>query len=204
MKIQERAIQLSMKASDYVKEKSENLAGMISLGGSTLLFFSGDMKSATAAAIFTAAELTLAKAGEKSAGYSAGALMFAAGDLTLAFSDSVQDGSSLQMTLIGMSAAWGIGAMKYPTEKAAEYLNSERLKKVSASLASVAGAGNLVLRVPGIIASAQAGEKLVTAAMSAWAVSDVLAGRLQESVKPVLDRLRRRDGENDTDHTPEL
>lgn len=117
-----------MKASDYVKQRSENLAGIISLGGSTLLFFSGDMKSATAAAIFTAAELTLAKAGDKSAGYSAGALMFAVGDLTLAFSDSVQDGSSLQMTLIGMSAAWGIGAMRYPTEKAAKYLNSERLR----------------------------------------------------------------------------
>lgn len=188
-----------MKASEYVQQRSENLAGIVSLGGSSILVFSGDVKSAVAAGIFTVAEGTLAKFGHNSAGYSAGAAGFCAGDLTLAFSDAVQSGSTLQMTLVGMAGAWGIGAARYPTEKIAEALNSEKLQKVADNLAAICGSGNLVLRVPGIASAASSGNGLVTVAMSAWAVSDVLAGRLQEKVKPVYAMLQERFGKGDAE-----
>ncbi len=190
-----------MKASEYVQQRSENLAGIISLGGSSILVLSGDAKSAVAAGVFTVAEATLAKFGHNSAGYSAGAAGFCAGDLTLAFSEAVQSGSPLQMTLIGMAGAWGVGAARYPTEKIAEVLNSEKLQKVADNLAAVCGGGNLALRAPGIISAADSGNGLVTAAMSAWAVSDVLAGRLQEKVKPIYIMLQKRFGKEGVETT---
>ena len=119
-----------------------------------------------AAGIFTAAELVLAKFGHKVGGYSTGAALFAAGDLTLAFSDSVENGSVLQITLISMTAAWAVGALRYPFEKAAQQFNSERLQSTADMLPVICGTGNLALRLPGIFSAAMAGNYLLTSAIT--------------------------------------
>lgn len=79
-----------MKVGEYIKNHSENIAGIVSLGGSSALLLAGNAQSVVAAGVFTVAELVLARTGHKTAGYSAGAALFAVGDLTLAFSESVE------------------------------------------------------------------------------------------------------------------
>lgn len=185
-----------MKVGKYIKDHSENIAGVVSLAGSSALLLAGNVQSAVAAGVFTAAELTLAKYGHKSAGYSAGAALFAAGDLTLAFSDAVQDGSTLQISLLGMAAAWGAGALRYPFERAARSLNSPKLQKVADILPAVCGTGNLALRLPGIFSAASAGNYVVAGAISAWGVADVLAGRLQERVGKIYQSFKSKPPEH--------
>jgi len=175
-----------MQIRTMIKNNSENIAGLISLAGSSALFFTGDYKSTTAAAVFTTAELTLAKFGHKVGGYSAGAALFAAGDLTLAFSNSVDNGSTLQITLIGMAGAWGIGALRYPFEKAAQKLESEKLQHIADTLPAVCGTGNLALKLPGIFSAVAAKNYILSTAIVAWAISDILAGRLQERSKAIF------------------
>jgi len=109
--------------------KSENWGGIVSLFSSTALIansidFSklateplelstyGQSPGAILAALqFTAAELLLSAKGDKTWGYSAGAALFATGDITLAYT---VDDKHLQYTLIAMAAAWGLGSLRYP------------------------------------------------------------------------------------------
>lgn len=166
--------------------KSENAAGIISLMGSTALAFHGDVNNVISAAVFTAAEVTIARYGHKTAGYSAAATLFAAGDLTLAFSDSVEGGSALQITLLGMAGAWSLGALRYPLDKVAEKYKMGGLGKIAETLPAVCGSGNLALRLPGIFSAAASQNYILAGAIAAWGVADVLAGRLQQRVKPLL------------------
>ena len=179
-----------MKISEYIKNYSENIAGVVSLGGSSVLLLAGNTQSVVAASVFTVAELVLARTGHKTAGYSAGAALFAAGDLTLAFSESVQDGSALQISLLGMTAAWAAGALRYPFEQAAKATGSEKLQAVADALPVVCGTGNLALRLPGLFSAAHAGNYIVATAIGAWGVADALAGRLQERVSKIYKGIR--------------
>ncbi|MGB4106867.1 MAG: hypothetical protein WBK55_03630 [Alphaproteobacteria bacterium] len=179
-----------MNLGNYIKAHSENIAGAVSLLGSSALMLRGDTKSIAAAIVFTAAELTLARYGHTTKGYAAGAVAFAVGDLTLAFSDSVEEGSFLQMTLQGMAAAWAVGALRYPFERAAQATKSLKLQQVADTLPAICGTANLALRLPGIFSALAANQKIVACAITAWAISDVLAGRLQERVGSVYRRIR--------------
>ncbi len=167
--------------------KSENWAGVVSLTGSSLLVLNGGVSDFAAAAQFTVAELSLSRYGHKSWGYSGAAATFATGDLTLAFANSVPSGSFLQYSLFAMAGAWGIGALKYPFEKAASHFNNAALKKVADSMPTICGTGNLLLRVPGVTTALQSQNWVLAGAVAAWGVGDVLAGRLQEKVVSIYN-----------------
>ena len=181
-----------MSGWDFIKKHSENIAGVISLIGSTAVAFAGGLQSLAAAAVFTVAELTLAKSGHKMGGYATGAALMAAGDLTLAFSKAVEDGSPLQSSLFCMTGAWAVGALRYPFAKAAEFLQSPRLQKIADTLPAVCGTANLLLRLPGIFAAAHDGKKIMTGAIAAWGVADVLSGRLQERAVAIYRHFRKK------------
>jgi hypothetical protein len=132
--------------------------------------------------MFTAAEVTFAKLGNKTAGYSAGALMFATGDLLLANSSSL-DGSLLQYSLYGMSLAWGVGALKYPLEKIAEMNDSKLLYSIADITQSICGTVNLGLRVPGVVTSVIDGEYILTTAIYLWGVADVFFKEITRKIK---------------------
>lgn len=169
-----------MSLSNTIKAHSENIAGAVSLLSSSSLVLTGDAQNIGAAGIFTLAELTLARFGHKVEGYAAGAALFAAGDLTLAFSNTVQSGSTLQMTLLAMAAAWTTGALRHPFERAAKAMDSPGLQKIADTLPAICGTANLALRVPGIFSAIDSKKYIIAGAITGWAVADVLAGRLQE------------------------
>src|SRR5687768_2165863 len=123
-----------MQPARTIKVHSENLAGAVSLLGSTSLAFAGGVENVAAAAVFTVAELGLARYGHRTGGYSASAALFAAGDLTLAFSGAVEPGSALQLSLLGMAAAWTAGALRYPFARAAEKFGAPKLQKIAGAL----------------------------------------------------------------------
>jgi hypothetical protein len=174
-----------MRIESYLKNNSENIAGVISLLSSTSLAFTGDSKSLAAAGIFTAAELTLARFGHKVEGYAAGATLFAVGDLTLAFSSAVQNETTLQTTLLVMAAAWGAGALRYPFERAAKATGSAKLQKIADTLPAICGTANLLLRLPGIYSALKEEKYIIAGAITGWGVADVLAGRLQDRARSV-------------------
>jgi len=175
----------------FLKKYSENIAGATSFIGSSIVLLNGGIESYVAAATFTAAEITLAKWGNKTTGYSAGALLFGAGDAVLAFSNSVPDGSSLQYSLLTMTTAWGIGALRYPLERLAEYTHSKTMQAVADATQPICGTVNLGLRVPGIAFAVHGGQYVLGTAISLWCVADVLAGRLQERVKSIGSYVKR-------------
>lgn len=174
-----------MHIETYLKNNSENIAGIISLLSSTSLIFTGDSKSMAAAGIFTAAELTLARFGHKVEGYAAGATLFAAGDLTLAFSSAIQNETALQTTLLVMAAAWGVGALRYPFERAAKAKDSVTLQKIADTLPAICGTTNLLLRLPGIYSALHAEKNIIAGAITGWGIADILTGRLQERARSV-------------------
>ncbi len=164
-----------------MKLQPENLAGIISLAGSTGLMLSGESSGISSAIMFTAAELTLAKAGHKIAGYSAAGALFAAGDLMLAFSERAQNAPAMQVMLLGMTGFWALGAARYPLHVLAEKTKNSRLKKFTeTTIPAIVGTGNLSLRVPGAVTAAQSGNWLIAGAITCWLIADVLAGRLHE------------------------
>jgi len=167
--------------------KSENWAGIISLLGSSALVLNGGVSDILAAMQFTAAEIGLARYGHKSAGYSISAGLFSAGDLTLAFSKSVPEGSLFQYSLFAMAGAWGVGALKHPFEKVAEKSEKPSLAKLSNHFPTICSTSNLLLRIPGVVSAAQSQNFVAAGAIAAWGISDVLAGRLQERAKSIYD-----------------
>lgn len=170
------------RINTFIHKHSENIAGIISLFGSSILLLSGNIQSVIAVILFTAAELILARFGHRKIGYSIGATLFAIGDLTLAFLDSIEPGSYLQLSLLSMTAAWTIGALYYPVSLVSQ--------KVAGTFPAICGSVNLVLRIPGIITAVISGHYLIATAISAWALADIFAGRLQERVKQCYDYFR--------------
>lgn len=169
-----------MAKRNFLEKNSERIAGGVSLAGSALLIMAGGPHSIAAAAFFLGAELLMLSFGNKNAGYSSSAVLFAAGDLTLAFSSAVVAGSALQLSLFAMAGFWSLGALKYPFTLAANKFNSKTLYKISDALPTACGLGNLSLRVPAFGAAALSGSGLIAIAIASWGIADVLAGRLQE------------------------
>jgi len=188
--------------------KSENWGGIVSLFSSTALIansidFSklateplelstyGQSPGAILAALqFTAAELLLSAKGDKTWGYSAGAALFATGDITLAYT---VDDKHLQYTLIAMAAAWGLGSLRYPFAVVSKQLKNNLsanfnkvgnvLETTANTIPKITGTTNLALRLPGIIAAGKGGEYIVAGAIAGWGAADILTGRLQDSAK---------------------
>lgn len=176
----------------YFKRHSENIAGCISLLGSSLFLLTGYSYDIIAVIIFTMAELTLARAGHKKLGYSIGATLFCLGDILLALSPTIEHGSALQFTLFSMAAAWALGALLYPLKLIADKYHITKLSTLAGTLPAICGSINLVLRLPAIV-SATLNDNYITAlAITAWAIADILAGRLQERVSQFYGFLKHR------------
>lgn len=197
-----------------MKVSSENAAGAISLIGSTAVMansfdfdwsklselstiaqtvsYNGDPTNLIAAASFTAGEISLMLRGHTTAGYSAGALGLAAGDAVLIFSDAAQGNTPLQISLAAMTAFWLVGASKYPLEKISERVQGNfktATEKMANMAPKVCGFGNLGLRAPGIVTAAQGGNLPLAFGIACWATADILAGRLQDTVKEIYEKL---------------
>jgi hypothetical protein len=190
------------------KLKSENLAGIISLAGSSALALSGDPASIAATVAFTAAEITMAVKGHTKTGYSAASALFAAGDFMLAASPAVMANKGLQMSLMAMGTAWGAGAMRAPLHKIADWMKdnrpkmAEHLKNIAEHIPTGVGAVNLSLRVPGAIAAATGQQWIVMGAITAWGCADVLAGRLQNTVADLAKKAMNSDLGQKIAHNP--
>ncbi len=168
---------MSLKIKEIFNKYSENIGGGISLLGSSVFAWNGNTEGMLITATFTAAELTLTKWGHTTKGYSAGAALFVVGDLGLAFSKAAEGNTVLQVSLGLMSAAWAIGAARYPAEKG--WLG-EYLQEKANILPAITGSTNLALRTPAIAASLGNGNIATTVALICWGINDVLSGRLQE------------------------
>ena len=170
---------------------SENIGGLVSFCGSLCPLASGDIQSVAAAIAFAAAETGFMLRGHTAAGYSLGALGFAAGDIVLATSEAVSGNPALQASLLMMGAAWGIGTLRAPLERLA---STERLAPAFRRAASVTarlippivGSSCLATRLPGLGTALASGNYVIASAIGLWGISDVLCGRLQSHAASVL------------------
>lgn len=164
----------------YFSRYSENIGGGVSFVGSTIPALNGDTESLVAAGLFAGSEITFMRAGHKTEGYSLGAAGLCGGDFVLACSDSVSGNPALQASLLAMAAVWGVAATRYPIE-------AMGFNRVAGAIPPVTGAASLSMRVPGIMTAAGAGNYPVMVAIGCWAISDVLCGRLQNVVDPLVE-----------------
>ena len=168
---------------DRIKNiKSENLAGYVSLAGSSSIILGQDQQCLAAALLFTTAEITLARAGHTRLGYALGAAGFAAGDAVLAFSPILADNDQLKTALFVMAGTWAVGAARAPLAYAASRLKTDKsrqaLTTVADALQPIVGVAVLIQRMPGIVAAFSGGSGLVGTAMSLWGAADILSGRV--------------------------
>lgn len=166
------------------------MAGFISLFGSLILILMGDIKSILAAILFTIAELSLARFGHKSLGFSIAASFFIMGNIALITSSNLEGDLYTQLSLWGMCFAWLFSVFKYPVYKMALHKKSEKLENVSNSLPAITGTLNVFFKVPGVIFAYIGGNVILSIAIFAWVVADILAGRLQERVYAMYKYLR--------------
>jgi hypothetical protein len=162
--------------------KSENLGGLVSMAGSCVFFFGGDVSGAVVSVSFIAAELTLARWGHRRAGYSIGCALFSFGDVVAVISKVAYANRAFQATLLAMAAIWAIGALRAPAAWLGQTLARPWLVACADAIQPLAGTMLLILRIPGIAAAFIGANYLGVAALSCWAVSDVLVGRLQNSI----------------------
>lgn len=173
---------------------SENIGGVLSFTGSIIPIVSGDIHSIAAAIAFAVAEVTFMFKGHTHAGYSIGALAFAAGDIVLASSDAVASNPALRTALLLMGAAWAVGILRAPLHKLAmvEGLSPTFHRvagDVSRLIQPTVGASCLALRLPGLVTAAMGGNYLIATAITLWGASDVLCGRLQSYVKALVSKI---------------
>lgn len=176
----------------FVSKYSENIGGAISMAGSSLFVFGGDVADAAVTGSFLAAEVTLTKWGHTRLGYSIGAGFFALGDGLATMANATHDNNLLQTSLAAMAGVWTVSALRAPLAYLGEHLNSPNLVRVANALQPITGLSNLTLRVPGISTACMGGNHLAAAAVTCWAISDVLVGRLQNAAKMVGSWIFRR------------
>lgn len=175
--------------AQWINKNSVNIAGGVSLFGSFLVILNADMHSAFAKACFFVAELLLLFYGHKTWGYSAGCTFFCVGDIALAFSPAVEGNLSLQIGLLAMALAWGLGACRYPVETLSSRLTgriSVQLQNIADTIPAITGSANLFLRLPSLLTAFIGGNIIVGFAITCWGIADILAGRLQNYVSAAL------------------
>lgn len=176
------------KNKSRINMSQENLGGAVSLAASAILLANGDTESAMATGSFLAAQVSLMTKGHTPWGYSLGAAFFAAGQVVLVHSPTIQDNQSLQLSLYAVAAAWALGALKYPFTIGASKTDgglSEKLNIIADRLQNISGSANIVLKIPGIAAAASQEDYLMTTVIGMWMVSDYLAGRIQDQVNGI-------------------
>lgn len=176
----------------FVSKYSENIGGVVSMAGSSLFTLGGDLTGITVTASFLVAEAILTRWGHTRAGYSAGAALFAIGD-GLATLSNVADGNhAFQIALTGMAVTWGLGALRAPLAAIGQKLNKPNLVRIADGIQPVVGTLALIQRLPGIAAAFVGAKYIGAAAVTCWAISDVLVGRLQNTWKATIGSLGKR------------
>ncbi len=171
--------------SNFFHKYTENIGGAVSLAGNFILIAGGKGAPRLAATSFFAAEGSFAAFGNTVPGYSAGAAFFSIGDLLLAKDHMAAGRKSLGRCMGAMGLAWAIGALRYPCELISQHSKNEDVKlffkKTADTIPLVVSVINLPLRVPGIYNAFKSGDKRLGIAISCWAVSDLLTGRLVDT-----------------------
>jgi hypothetical protein len=185
------------------KMKSENWGGVASMAGSLITLAAGDAEGAVSTASFVASEVSFARKGHTSWGYSLGCAGISLGDGLLCFSDATAGNPTLQMTMAILTGVWAIGALRYPIEQIGKVVKpyaeglGNKLQKTANVIPPVVGSLALTLRAPALYTAAFSGEHVNTVMLvcnSLWGTADVLLGRLQDFVKgPVLSFARAAD-----------
>ena len=194
----------------FIDRYSENVAGGLSFLGSTIVLansfdiewdkiegvttalnsisYNNDPTNLIAAGAFAFAECVWLYRGNTPGGYFLGAIGFGLGDLTLMFSDAVQNSPSQQICLGAMTAFWLVGIAKYPVLKMMDNIQdqfrsaAETFVKYSPKICSI---GNIAFLAPGFIAATNAGNTPLATAFGLWATAQCLSGRLKETVQEV-------------------
>lgn len=177
----------------FINEHSENIAGLFSFIGSSIVATNGDSSSIASAIQLTASEILYILYGKKSWGFSLGCGLAGTGVMTLAFSEAAMQGGDFQQySLLAMGGGWLVGSLKYPFEKAAKYIKDAKLSHFFEKCASITqpltGYIGTGLKIPGMasVCSAKPADPVLITAMSLWTLATILAGRLQEHVPKLL------------------
>lgn len=174
------------------KMKSENWGGLASMTGSLIALAAGDTEGVISTASFVASEISFARKGHTSAGYSLGCAGISFGDGLLCFSHATAGNPTLQITMAALTGIWAVGASRYPIEQAGKVVMkySERLgntlEKTAEAIPPLVGSTALMFRLPALYTAAFAGEHfnaVMFACNTFWGTADVLLGRVQNFVK---------------------
>ena len=168
----------------FRKMRAENWGGLISLTGTLILGFGGDMQSVGAMLFALLAEAIFVRYGDKTAGYSTACALITCCGLFMLSSVATEGNASLQLFIIASSSVWFLGALRYPIERmgfalssAKPYL-SARLLKTASVIQPLVGALSLVLRVPVLISSAIGGNVVIFLSVVLYGAADILLGRI--------------------------
>ena len=174
------------------KMKSENWGGLASMTGSLIALAAGDAEGVISTASFVASEISFARKGHISDGYSLGCAGISFGDGLLCFSDATSGNPALQITMAALTGIWAIGAARYPIERAGRFVVKyserlgSRLQRTADAIPPLVGSTNLMFRAPTVYTAALTGEHFNTVIFACnmfWGTADVLLGRLQVFVK---------------------
>jgi hypothetical protein len=163
--------------------RSENIGGLISMAGSALFLAGGDPTGIAVAASFLIAEIILTLYGHRRAGYSVGCALFAFGDLLAVTSALTLDNVAFQFALVAMALTWSAGSLRAPLAWLGNRSGNHALTGFADALQPLAGIATLALRLPGILTAIFGGSYLGAAAVSCWAIADILVGRVHQSYR---------------------
>lgn len=190
--------------------QSENLAGIASFAGSTIYItnfenlgavltqpsaaFNINQETASAALLFSFAELIFVRYGHHSWGYSLGMGFIGAGDAVIALAS---EDLAVKTSMGTKAVVFGIASLRCPFELAANATKelrqdiSKAFTRTANNLPKVCGASILAIRTPALAASVVAQQWELATAVGLWATADILVGRLQDTVKSIFSGNRK-------------
>lgn len=199
-----------MKLSDQIKSISlQQVGGALSLLGSGLVAFTGNTENVQASALFVGAGLSLTFRGNRPLGYSVGMAGIALGDYILAGSPALSGNPQLQTALKLSALTFALGVLYAPASAAVEFckneISAERMSAFTKAIPHIVGMSSVIPKAPGLISAftpngiwlgphSDLKDIVLAAAMSCWAASDVLTGRVHEGVQDIARGARRAAG----------
>lgn len=166
--------------------------------GSLLSCAAGDAPGLVSAISFVLSETAFVRIGHKSWGYSLGCAGISLGDYLLLLSDTTSNNSILNLSMMSLAIAWGIGAIRYPLERFGIIIKpySESIARICQKIADIipptVGSVALILRIPTLYTAAFTGEHfnaVIFVCNIFWGIADVLLGRMQRFVRNIIRTL---------------
>jgi hypothetical protein len=161
--------------------QSENVGGLVSMAGSCLFLLGGDLIGFLVTLSFLIAEIVLTRSGHTRSGYSVGCALFAFGDALAMIAEIARENNAFQITLAAMALSWTVGAFRGPIAWYGERHGNAAFIRIADALQPITGIAMLILRIPAIVAAISGANFLGAAAVTCWAISDILIGRLQQA-----------------------